>query len=110
MHLHVSTCTCTAVTMAKIQFLTISLTVTCFLGDVISVTDKEFEVCTEHYRIIMFKMPNVTLLKLQMTFISSEQTSGQRSGYYSILSEVDIKPLRLEIKLLTFLVPSWNVY
>ena len=44
---HVSTCTCTAVTMVRIQFLTILLTVTCFLGGVVSVTDKEFEVCTE---------------------------------------------------------------
>ena len=41
---HVSTCTCTVVTMAKIQFLTILLTVTCFLGGVVSVTDKVFEV------------------------------------------------------------------
>ena len=32
--------------MAKIQFLTILLTVTCFLGGVVSVTDKEFEVST----------------------------------------------------------------
>ena len=30
--------------MAKIQFLTILLIVTCFLGGVVSVTDKEFEV------------------------------------------------------------------
>ena len=37
-------CTCTVVTMAKIQFLTILLTVTCFLGGVVSVTDKELEV------------------------------------------------------------------
>ena len=43
---HVATCTCTAVTMAKIQFLTILLTVTCFLGSVVSVTDKEFDVST----------------------------------------------------------------
>ena len=39
------TCTCTAVTMARIQFLTILLTVTGFLGGVVSVTDKELEVC-----------------------------------------------------------------
>ena len=32
--------------MAKIQFLTILLTVTCFLGGFVSVTDKEFEVST----------------------------------------------------------------
>ena len=31
--------------MAKIEFLTILLTVTCFLGGVVSVTDKELEVC-----------------------------------------------------------------
>ena len=44
MYENVSTRTCTAVTMAKIQFLTILLVVTCFLGGVVSVTDKEFEV------------------------------------------------------------------
>ena len=32
--------------MMKIQFLTTLLTVTCFLGGVVSVTDKEFEVTT----------------------------------------------------------------
>ena len=37
------------VTMAMIQFLTIMLVVTCFLGGVISVTDKEFEVHTVLY-------------------------------------------------------------
>ena len=41
---HVSICTCTTVTMANIQFLTILLVVTCFLVGVVSVTDKEFEV------------------------------------------------------------------
>ena len=30
--------------MAKIQFLTILLVVTCFLGGVVSVTDQQFEV------------------------------------------------------------------
>ena len=44
---HVSTCTCIAVTMAKIQFLTILLTVTCFLGGVVSVTGMELEVYNE---------------------------------------------------------------
>ena len=33
--------------MFEIDFLTILLVVTCFLGGVVSVTDKEFEVCTE---------------------------------------------------------------
>ena len=41
----VSTCTCTTVTMAKIELLTILLVVTCFLDGVVSVTDKGFEVC-----------------------------------------------------------------
>ena len=41
----VSPYTHVVVTMAKIQFLTILLAATCFLGGVISVTDKEFEVC-----------------------------------------------------------------
>ena len=50
---HVSTCTCTAVTMAKIQFLTILLVVTCFLGGVISITDKEFEVCAEYIQSVI---------------------------------------------------------
>ena len=39
--------------MAKIQFLTILLVVTCFLGGVLSVTDKEFEVCNVFYLILM---------------------------------------------------------
>ena len=38
--------------MATIQFLTILLTVTCFLGGVVSVTDKEFEVCDEHMNVV----------------------------------------------------------
>ena len=41
-----------AVTMAKIRFLTILLTATCFLGCVVSATDNEFEVhnvfCAKH--------------------------------------------------------------
>ena len=41
--------------MAKIQFLTILLTITCFPGGVVSVTDMEFEVCTEQNWIIMYK-------------------------------------------------------
>ena len=49
MHHYVSTCTCTVVTMAKIQFLTILLVVTCFVDSVVSVTDKEFEVCIDTY-------------------------------------------------------------
>ena len=40
---------CTAVIMAKIQFLTILLVATCFLGGVVSVTDKEFEVSYEFF-------------------------------------------------------------
>ena len=100
---YVSTCTCTAVIMAKIQFLTILLTVTCSLGSVVSVTDKEFEVNNEHYITFMFKMPNVTLLKLQLTFSNSEHTSHQTSRYYSIWPEVNIKPFRSEVKLITFL-------
>ena len=42
--------------MAKIQFLTILLVVTCFLGDVVSVTDKEIEVCNVHIPVVMMKM------------------------------------------------------
>ena len=41
---YIVSCTCTLVTMAKIQFLTKLFIVTCFLGGVVSVTDKEFEV------------------------------------------------------------------
>ena len=50
---HVSKCTCKAVTMAKIQFLTILLAVNCFLGGVVSVTDNDLEVCTAHEYNIM---------------------------------------------------------
>ena len=42
------TCTCTVVTMVRLQFLTILLTVTCFLGVVVSITDKEFQVSNVH--------------------------------------------------------------
>ena len=42
--------------MAKIQFLTILLGVTCFLGSVVSATDKEIEVCSVHVRVVMLKM------------------------------------------------------
>ena len=45
----VSTRTCTTVTMAEIQFLTILFTVTCFLCGVVSVTDKEFKVSDVQY-------------------------------------------------------------
>ena len=41
--------------MAKIQFLTILMVVTCFLGGVVSVTDKEFEV--SNVQSLLFK-PN----------------------------------------------------
>ena len=40
--------------MAETNFLTILLTVTCFLGGVVSVTDKEFEVCIEPILNIIF--------------------------------------------------------
>ena len=35
--------------MAKVKFLTILLTVTCFLGGLVSVTDNEFEVRSVFY-------------------------------------------------------------
>ena len=53
--------------MAKIQFLTILLVVTCFLGSVVSVTDKEFEVCSE-------AISGATLLKLRQMFSTSAHT------------------------------------
>ena len=34
--------------MAKMQFLTILLTVACFLSGVVAVTDNEFKVCPEN--------------------------------------------------------------
>ena len=37
--------------MTKIEFLTILLTVNCFLDGIVSVTDKEFEVCDACNRI-----------------------------------------------------------
>ena len=37
---------CTVDTMVKIQFLTILLTITCFLDDVVSVSNKDFELLT----------------------------------------------------------------
>ena len=46
--------------MANIQFLTILLVVTCFLGGVVSVTDKEFEVCTVLYLNLAFNLITVT--------------------------------------------------
>ena len=39
--------------MAKIQFLTILLLVTCFLGDVLSVTDSEFKVSNVFMKILL---------------------------------------------------------
>ena len=42
--------------MAKIQLLTILLTVTCFLGGVVSVTDKEIEVHSEYVPVVMLKI------------------------------------------------------
>ena len=41
--------------MVKIQFLTILLTVTCFLGGVVSVADKEYEVCNVHNKKQLFR-------------------------------------------------------
>ena len=42
--------------MARMQFLTILLVVTCFLGGVVSATDKEFEVRSEYGPVVMLKM------------------------------------------------------
>ena len=47
--------------MEKIQFLTILLGVTCFLGGVVSVTDKEFEVCTECDLTVMFEISAIKI-------------------------------------------------
>ena len=44
---HFIHCAVKVVTMAQIQFLTILLVATYFLGGVVSVTDKEFEVFSE---------------------------------------------------------------
>ena len=52
---YVVTCTCTVIFVAKMQFLTILLTVTCFLGGVVSVTDKEFEV----YIVLMLNITSI---------------------------------------------------
>ena len=51
--------------MEKIQFLTILLTVTCFLGCVVSVTDKEFQVSVVHKNIIMLNVDctNIFIIK-----------------------------------------------
>ena len=48
--------------MAKIQFLTILLTVTCFLGGVVSVTNKEFDVCD------VFFSKSVNILSIYVKF------------------------------------------
>ena len=47
--------------MAKIQFLTILLAVTCFLGGVVSLTDKELEVCDVFNTIPVLKLLNTML-------------------------------------------------
>ena len=57
---------CTVVTMVKIQFLTILLVVTCFLGGVVFVTYKEFEVSTSTV-VAMVKIQFLTIL-LVVTF------------------------------------------
>ena len=56
--------------MAKIQFLTILLVVTCFLGGVISATDMEFEVCT-CTGVTMAKIQFLTILLTVTCFLSS---------------------------------------
>ena len=54
--------------MAKIQFLTILLIVTWFLGGVISVTDKEFEVSTCTV-VTMAKIQFLTILLIVTCFL-----------------------------------------
>ena len=51
--------------MAKIQFLTILLIVTCFLGRVVSVTDMEIEVSVVHKNIVMLNVDyrNIIIIK-----------------------------------------------
>ena len=70
---HVSTCICTAVTMAKIEFLTILLTATCFLGCVVSVTDKEFEVSDVFMEILLrtniFVICLIEITSLKLTIV-----------------------------------------
>ena len=58
---------CTVVTMVKIQFLTILLVVTRFLGGVVSVTDNEFEVRHVQNRIICLEVTNIAR-KLSVNF------------------------------------------
>ena len=47
----------------KIQFLTILLVVTCFLGGVVSVTDKEFEVHTEYIQSVILDYKKFTIIR-----------------------------------------------
>ena len=54
--------------MAKIQFLTILLTVTCFLGGIVFVTDKEFEVSTCTV-VTMVKIQFLTILLTVTCFL-----------------------------------------
>ena len=62
----VSTCTCAVVTMAKIQFLTILLIITCFLDGVVSVT--EFEVRAVFMKILFRKIIEVICVRKSSSF------------------------------------------
>ena len=68
--------------MAKIQFLTILLTVTCFLGGVVSVTDKEFEVCTECDSTVMFGFQQLRLTTLLLNTFVKDRFSSRKWQYY----------------------------
>ena len=55
--------------MATIQFLTILLTVTCFLDCVVSVTDKELEVRTVFYSKHLLKMLVIGIRLIRFQYI-----------------------------------------
>ena len=111
---HVSTCTWTAVTMAKIQFLTILLAVTCFLGGVVSVTDKEFQVGVVFCAWNLLKLLSFDVLDLgKITYTQSyithvwripSRTSHSVPGYYvNRVLIMQLRQLKEDIRVMNFI-------
>ena len=72
--------------MAKIQFLTILLVVTCFLGGVVSVTDKEFKVSDVFMKILLREFIKCTSKISFVNLISRlyPQVSFDKADYWTI--------------------------
>ena len=65
-------CKCTAVNMVKIRFLSILLVVTCFLGGVVSITDKQLELSIVFHTVNLLQILHLYVFKNLPLFVFNE--------------------------------------